>query len=246
MNHPFQLDLCKAYLKSTATPENPALRLPKPDGPVITISRAAGARGNSIAAELVEQLEHLDTIRKYRPWTLFNQNLLKQVIEEHHLPETSANYFPEDKCGEISSVIAEVLGLHPGTYNCAVKTAETILRLARTGNTLIVGRGANLITANVAHALHVRLIGSVEARTRHYARHAGITRQEAAAEIARLDRARKLYIKSTFHKDIDDPLLYDLTIKTDYFTDSQVASLIIDALEKKMKSNPVRLELLPA
>lgn len=246
MNQPLQLDLCKAYLKSAATQENPALRIPKPDGPAITISRAAGARGNSIANELVQQLEQLETIRKYQPWTLFNQNLLQQVIEEHNLPETSAHYFPEDKCGEISSVIAEVLGLHPGTYNCAVKTAETILRLAKAGNTLIVGRGANLITANVAHALHVRLVGSLEARTRHYARHAGVTHKEAAAEITRRDRARKLYIKSNFHKDIDDPSLYDLTIKTDHFTNAQVAGLIIDALEKKMASNPVRLELLPA
>lgn len=223
-------ELCRAYLYST---DHSAKQGAK-KGPVITISRAAGARGNTIAEALIKHLESDKTVSHQRPWTLFNDNLIQHVIEEHRLPEKTQDYFPEDKPDEISSFVAEVLGLHSGVYNTMVKTAETIRRIAKAGNAIIVGRGGNLITADLPDALHVRLVGSVAFRTRHHAKRFGLSEAEASSEVERLDLARKRYIKAHFDKDIEDAVQYDLVLNTDAFTDEQAVKLLVTALHAKL------------
>ena len=227
-----QLSLCKSYLQSAASDFKTANA--GNDGPVITISRAAGARGNTIAETLVGLLGEFRAIPRRYPWTVFNQNLIQQVIDEHHLPQSTKEYFPEGKAAEIRSMVAELLGLHPGVYNSAQKTEETIRRIAKAGNAIIVGRGGNIITADIAHSIHVRLVGSEKFRSRHFARHFGMTEVKAASEIARLDRARKRYIKTYFSANIEDPTLYDLIINTDRFSDQAAARIIATALAERM------------
>ena len=226
-------DLCRAYLYASElagqTPGRPVVT----EGPVITISRAAGARGTRIAEVLVKRLEQDKLLPRRRPWTLFDQNLIQHVISEHHLPENTAEFFPEDKTDEIRSAIAEMLGLHPGVHNTMIKTAETIRRLAKAGNVVIVGRGGNFLTADIPLSLHVRLVGSESCRISHFARRSGLDHAAAAAEVTRIDRARKRYIKTRFKRDIDDPLGYDLVLNTDEFDDEQAVSVIIAAIHQK-------------
>jgi hypothetical protein len=226
-------NLCLAYLYASEVAGRPAGQPAVTEGPVITISRAAGARGTQIATELVKRLARDQTLPQRRPWTLFDQNLIEHVITEHHLPEHTADFFPEDKTDDIRSVIAEVLGLHPGTHTTLMKMAETIRRLAKAGNVVIVGRGGNFLTADIPLSLHVRLVGAESCRVRHFARRSGLDHAAAAAEVARIDRARKRFIKSRFKKDIDDPLGYDLVLNTDEFDDGQAVAVILAAIHRK-------------
>ena len=227
------LDLCKAYLQASATAKAaPSVR--KPDGPLVTISRAAGARGNSIAEALVGELSRRRAIPVTRPWTVFNQNLVQHVIDEHNLPERTAEYFPEDKPDEIRALIGEILGLHPGVYTSVRKTAETIRQLAKAGGVIVVGRGGNFVTADIARSVHVRLVGSEAVRVHHFAKKFGISKQAALAEVKRLDLARRRYIRANFKQSIDDPLGYDLVINTDHFSDADAACVIAAALEAKI------------
>ncbi len=228
-----QANLCRAYLYAASPDASRSRPRRRPFGPVVTISREAGARGNSIANALIPELESSAIIEKSRPWTLFNQNLLDHVIREHNLPEQTANYFPEDKPEEIRSLIGELLGLHTGVYNNARKVAETIRRLAEAGSAIVVGRGANLIAANVKYAVHVRLIGEANVRTRHFAKLHNLTLEAAAEEVAKRDLARKRYIKATFDHDIADPRQYDLVINTDHLSNAAVARIIRLTLEEK-------------
>jgi hypothetical protein len=226
-------NLCLAYLYASEVAGRQSGKPAVTEGPVITISRAAGARGTHIAMDLVKRLAQDNTLPRRRPWTLFDQNLIQHVITEHHLPEKTAEFFPEDKTDEIRSVIAEMLGLHPGTHTTLMKMAETIRRLAKAGNVVIVGRGGNFLTADIALALHVRLVGSESRRVGNFARQSGLDHAAAAAEVARIDRARKHYIKSRFKKDIDDPLGYDLVLNTDDFDNGQAVSVILAAIHQK-------------
>lgn len=228
-----QVELCRAYLHSTAAPESETKGAERPDGPVITISRAAGSRGSSIAAVLVRHLANDRTLPRGRPWTLFDQNLLQQVVKDHRLPESTEKYFPEDKPDEIRQTIGELLGLHPSAITTLRKIAETVRRISKTGNAVIVGRGGNFISPDIKRSVHVRLTGDESNRIRHFARRAGITQEEAAIEVAKLDRGRKRYIKSAFKRDIDDPRFYDLVINTDRFTDEQAAALILEVLRQR-------------
>jgi hypothetical protein len=238
MNANTQVGLCKAYLYS-ATPETSRLQKNgRIAGPIVTISREAGARGNSIARALAPALEASAIIPHFRPWTVFNQDLLDHVIREHHLPRQTAAYFPEDKPDQIRGLVGELLGLHAGIYTSVRKCAETIRRLAVSGNAIVVGRGANLVTANVRHALHVRLVGDLDDRIHHFARVHGMTLKDAAAEVGKRDRARKRYVMRTFERDITDAHQYDLVINTSRFTDEAIVRMIRKAIEEKIGGPP--------
>ena len=225
-------DLCAAFVESSSFWRED-LPAPKTEGPVITISQAAGARGNLIAGEIVRQLRGNPAIPRHHAWTLFNQSLIRRVVEEHRLPKSTIGFFPEDRTGHLADFLGEAFGLHPGVYTSVAKTAETILRLAQTGNAVIVGRGGNFITRNIEKAVHVRLVGTLEIRIRNFARIYKLTPAEAAKEVARRDRGRKNYILENFREDINDPLHYDLVLNTDHLPDCDAAHLIIQALERK-------------
>lgn len=224
------LDLCRAYIRSASVGNRAADSGKKPVGPVVTISREAGARGNSIAEGLVARLQAIQAIPRRHPWTLFNQSLIQCVIDDHSMPQSSADYLREDGVRDISLMVAEMLGLHPGVYNSVRRTAETIRRIALTGNAVIVGRGGNVITADISHSLHVRLVGSLDVRTRHYAKRFQLSENKAAAEVARIDRARKRYLKTHYRADVADPLRYDLVINTDRLDNAGAAEVIVTAL----------------
>lgn len=231
MNTSAQTNLCRAFLYAAS----PGGKRRCSHGPVVTISREAGARGNSIAKALVAELTASEMIAKNRPWTVFNQDLLQYVIQEHHLPERTADYFPEDQPEEVRSLIGELLGLHPGVTTSARKVAETLRRLAEAGNAIIVGRGANLVTANMTHAIHVRLIGDVQIRVRHFAKLHHLTLDAAHDEVVKRDLARKRYIRKNFGRDIEDARQYDLILNTDRFENAAVGRIIRAALEEKFR-----------
>lgn len=233
MNPNTQAHLCRAYLYSSAPETSRIKRYGCVDGPVVTISREAGARGNSIARALVPELESSSIIPRYRPWTVFNQDLIDHVIREHQLPQKTAAYFPEDKPDEIRALIGEMLGLHAGVFNNVRKCAETIRRLAIAGNSIIVGRGANLVAAGIRHALHVRFVGDAPTRIRHFAKLNDLSIKAAAAEVAKRDRARKRYLMRNFERDIDDAHQYDFIINTSRWPDACVTRMIRTALEAK-------------
>lgn len=109
---------------------------------------------------------------------------------------------------------AEKFSQHPPVETLVRQTSETILRLAEMGNVIIVGRGANIITARLPLVLHLRLIGSVEKRVAHVLRFDKLDRKEALQRIKREDGGRRRYLRKHFGKDIDDPLLYHLVINT--------------------------------
>ena len=225
-----QLELCKAYLESAARVAKTGGLAGQSHGPVVTISRQAGARGNTIAEALLTKLAANPAIPHRHPWTLFNQNLIQQVIEEHAMPESAAGYLREDGVADISLMVAELLGLHPGVYTVVRRTAETIRRIALAGNAVIVGRAGNLLTADIAHSIHVRLIAPEKTRVQHYAGHEGIPLAKAAAEVARLDRARKRYVKTHYQTDISDPMHYDLVLNTGRLSDGEAVETIHAAL----------------
>jgi hypothetical protein len=231
-----QFDLCRSFVQSSSFWHEGAAA-PKTEGPVITISQAAGARGNPIAKEIVRQLRGNGSghhQHHHQPWTLFNQSLVRRVVEEHQLPKSTVNFFPEDKTGHLADMVGQALGLHPGVYTSVLKTAETVLRLAQTGHAVIVGRGGNFITRNIERAVHVRLVGSLDVRIASFARIYHVTHEEAVKEVDRRDRARKSYIAENFRQDINNPEAYDLVLNTDDFSDSAAARLIVIALEEKI------------
>jgi len=201
-------------------------------GPCITISRETGAGAEEITDKLVEILQ------KYRKenqpdWTIFDKNLIEKVIEDHHLPKTLSEVFDEKKYSSILSFASEVLVGQPSVQTLVHKTTQTILSLAELGNVIIVGRGGNIVTADLSNSFHVRLVAPLEDRINRVKEVYGYDTKQATDFLKKDDQARKNYLSTYFHKQIDDPLLYHLTINTHHFSYDHAAELIADAVMTK-------------
>ncbi len=194
--------------------------------PFITISRQAGAGGITVGEKLVTYLQKHDQ-KALCPWTLFDRNLISTVLGEHNLPQEFAKFMPEDKVSEVRDMMEELFGLHPSEWALVHKTTQTILHLAQMGNVILVGRGANVITMKfLSTGFHVRLIGSLPMRTKHIQDYYHLKHDDAVDLIKKEDGGRKRYLKRNFDKDINDPLLYDIVINTDFVSYDDAARMI--------------------
>jgi cytidylate kinase len=192
--------------------------------PAITISRMTGSGGRTVAAELAELLQ--THAPGHCPWTVFDRNLMEKVLEDHHLPGRLARFAPENRKSLAGDVIEELLGLHPSSWTLRQQTAETVLRIARMGNVILVGRGANVITAGLDNVFHVRLVGSVPRRVLRVQEANDLSRADALKFLRNEDSGRKRYLRQHFKKDIADPLLYHLIMNTDRIESHEAALLI--------------------
>ena len=219
---------CRAYLEAYS---HHAAQTHKKTFPVITLSREAGAGAVTIG-EMVAQILNRDR-KDGPPWTVFDKNLVERVIQDHRFPDTLKQFLPEDVLSEVSSAVEEMLGLHPSAWTLAEHTTETILRLAQLGNVILVGRGSNLIAANMPQAVHVRLVAPLGERVKHVAEFYHLTLAEAETYARKADAGRRRYVKRYFRTDIEAPLNYTLTINTGRMNHQAAAYILAEAVRQR-------------
>jgi cytidylate kinase len=237
--NPFRsIESIKNYLeaqthRSQIQAEKPAKKKPSP--PFVTLSRQAGAGGTSVAEALAERLSSERIGPTETEWIVIDQNLLKEVVDKHKLPEQYTKYMEETFSPTIQTAIEEILAVHPTMSQLVGKINQTILHLATTGNVIIVGRGANFLTRHLEGGLNVRLVGSTRQRLWFMQEYHDLGMEEAQDYLEEKDTGRVKYVKRYFDKDITDPLYYDLVVNTDDWKPRQTAKLIAEALRIKRK-----------
>jgi len=208
--NPTPFDKCSSFIHSMAL--NPDVESDSPL-PVITISRETGAGAVTIARQVSELLRDGTRGQKHE-WAVFDKNLIQTVLSRHDLKESLEKYMPEGVRSEVHDTVEELLGLHPSSWTLNEYLKQTILELARAGGVIIVGRGGNIVTRQLKHALHVRLVSPLEKRIRHLEGFYQMDRQAAADFIRRSDRGREKYLWEVYQSRIADPLAYHLTLNT--------------------------------
>ena len=200
--------------------------------PFITLSRQAGAGAETVAHLLAEKLNARGP-KDALPWTVFDKNLIAKVLEDADLPQEIAKLVQEDKDTTVQSIVGELLGLHPSMWTIFHHTSGTILKLARLGRCIIVGRGAEIITAKLKGGTHIRLVAPENVRLAHLEKHFKLDAKAAAKYLHEHDEGRRRYVKSNFEKDIDDPLLYHAVLNTDLLGFPTTADLIADLVARQ-------------
>ncbi len=228
MQNRANLEQCFSFVNSQLQPAGRALH-EKSTGLLraVTISRQAGC-GALIVASKLAQLLHQRSPKDAPPWTVFDRNLMEKVLEEHHLPARIAQFLPEDRISELQDIIDDLCGLHPPTSTVIQQINETILHLAEFGNVILIGRGANVITAKLPGAFHVRLVAPLEKRIEPSHKLYNLNLRAAREFCLREDRGRSRYLKKYFKADINDPLLYHLVINTGLVSYDEAARLIAE------------------
>jgi len=225
------LEECLLHIKRRRNVEGPD---PPSARPAITISRLCGSGGRTVASKLAEYLQ------PHAPyecrWTIFDQNLIKKVLEDHLMSARLAELLPESSKSRLSEFMARLRKSNqPNAASIVEQTIETIWQLAEGGYVILVGRGANVITAKLPNVFHVRLVGSLENRIEQVEEIYDFDRHAAIAYIKSQDDAKRLYLKDYFGQDIEDPQIYHLIVNTDRISYDDTAKLIADAVLNWLK-----------
>ena len=222
------LDRCLSFINSQSAPTK---RVVTPVGlrRAVTISRQAGCGAVNIAEKLAAHLQQ-HAPPQNAPWTIFDRNLMDQVLADHNLPAYLAKTLPEDRMSALEDMIAEIVGARPTVQKLVLQTSETVLKFADLGGVIIIGRGGNVITAKLPHVFHVRLIAPLEDRIERICRDDKKVSAEARKFCLEEEASRARYLKTYFNADINDPMGYHLVINTSRVGYENTAKLIGDAV----------------
>ena len=195
----------------------------------VTLSRQAGCGAAIVAGKLAEHLQPFSSGER-RPWTVYDRNLMDEVLKDHGLPAHLAKCLHEDKVSQLEEILANVFDVRPSSQTVIEYATETMLKLARSGNVIIVGWGSGVILAELKCALHVRLVAPLKKRVEHIQQVRNLTEHEAHKFCVSEDRARERHFRQYFNADINDPLLYHLVVNTGRVGYDEAAKLIGNTL----------------
>jgi len=222
------LDRCLSFINSQSAPKTPVTNAVTVRH-AVTISRQAGCGGVIVAEKLANYLQQ-HAPAPNPSWTVFDRELMNQVLADHNLPAHLEKFLPEDRLSAIEDILADIFSVRPTSQTLVQQTAETILKLAELGNVILVGRAGNIVTAPLPRVLHVRLVAPLEDRIERICRDDRKSPAEARKFCLEEEAARTRYVKNYYNADINDPVLYHLIINTSRVGYENTARMIGDAV----------------
>jgi cytidylate kinase len=115
------------------------------------------------------------------------------------------------------------------------ETMRVLIReLAALGEVVILGRGGQMILADMPRTLNVLCVAPRELRAHRLAERNEIGMEEALHRIVDSDRAQCAFFKKFWHVALEDPKLYDVTVDTGRLSYEAAAQVIVAAARAKM------------
>jgi shikimate kinase len=198
---------------------------------IITIEREYGSGGGEIAQLLAKQLD----------WKLWDQLLTEEIARLAECPKAVVEVREERTDPLYYRLFKSFMrGSYEGSLNahklklvdseCILKFTESVVQqAAKTGNSVIVGRGAQHFLKNRQDTLRVFLYAPREDKVRRLLAR-GKTEQEAEQLVDTVDRERADFIEKYFRVAWPDRAIYHAMINT-AIGDEIVVPMILDFMK---------------
>jgi len=180
---------------------------------LITISESIGCEGMSIA-KLVADALNLE---------LFDDRRLEQEALEIGIRPDDLKGIDEKAPGLFSRILSN----KPQVYLDLLQSV--VFEVAKEGNGVIFGHGSQVLLRDFGCALHVGIYASESFRLQHVMNGQKLSREAAEKLIRKRDSERKGFFQYAFHRDYNDPSLYDLVIQRDKIGTDLATRLITEA-----------------
>jgi CMP/dCMP kinase len=194
---------------------------------LITVSRQFGAGGSELARKLGERLN----------WPVLDDEVTCRCAKRLNLETSTVARLREHSPTLLARLSAALLVAPPEAPGIdtthllridaiAEAALESIMEASNSLPLIIVGFGTQCIFANRADALHVRLVAPMPDRVERLRARYGWDATNAATRARRVDEDRRRYVQRYFHRDLNDPLLYDVQINTGRTTLDEATAMI--------------------
>jgi hypothetical protein len=198
---------------------------------IVTIEREYGCGGGEIAAQLAKQLG----------WKLWDQQLTEEIARLAECPKAEVECREERTDPLYYRLFKSFLrGSYEGSINahklklvdseCILKfTEQVVQQAAKTGNSVIVGRGSQQWLRNRPDTLRVFLYARREDKIRRLLAR-GKNEEEAEQLVDTVDRERAAFILKYFGVEWPDRAIYHTMINTT-IGDQAVTGMIMDFMK---------------
>lgn len=209
--------------------------------PVVTIGRMIGAGGEAIAAMVAQRLGA----------ELLDRKIFEEISRRLDMSEEEVERIAEAP-GSLLNRLLQALGsasvefaappegsvwtppyADPNfdTSKAVLQITEEVIRQAhRSGNAVIVGRGAAYVLRGEPDVLHTFVTGPTAARVARVQEIYGIGEEEARKRVRQNDANRGAFVKQVYGHDWLDPRHYHLVLNTDWLGYERCARLITNAV----------------
>jgi CMP/dCMP kinase len=203
--------------------------MPREPVQIVTLSREYGAGGSQLGLLLGSALA----------WPVLDRDLAERLakqlrcksadVEEHH---ERAPRFLERIAAAFTVVPSDApilpeLSRIPNPDTLFDATRAVLLEAVRTPPLIVIGHGANFLLCDRRDVLRVRVTAPYGVRVRRVARRTGQSVDEAGADVRQRDADRRQYLERYYHKETNDPYLYDLQINTATITLDVAAQMVV-------------------
>lgn len=186
---------------------------------VITVSRQYGTGGMTMGNHLAQRLGYTFVFRE-------------ELARGCH--ERGLDIDLDRMEGRAPNVIERLFGVNPEKLRRALK--ETMEEAARAGGVVIGGWGSQVLLKERSDALHIRVVGSNEARIHQLMESGGVTRSAAEDIVKNADRDQKLFSEYFFGVDFADPKLYHAVLNIERFSQDGMIDFIHAMLHEKTQA----------
>jgi cytidylate kinase len=181
--------------------------------PILAVTREMGSLGTYIGQEVARRLGY----------EFIRHEIIAEAAQVYHAAEESLTATVEAKPGVWDS-LSEAARRH-----FAFIAAE-VFDFALKDNVVIVGRWSTLLLRGVSHALRVRICAPMDLRVHRTMERLGVDAEAARDRVLQSDRGIRARMRQFFEVEWAEPLLYELTLRTDRFTVESGADLLCHLL----------------
>jgi len=203
---------------------------------VITVSRELGSDGDRIVDLLRERLGYCQVDKSVLSDIAEQAGVnVKAILEKERLVATAPRLISSQMTslyGRAPNAFRKSADIDDQTYARVVR--EAMERYARQGDTIIVGRGGQMVLRDWPGVLHVHLYAPVDVRVQRLMSRSGISKLEAKRRIKASDERKRLYIRH-LHRNANwkDLKHYHLAINTGRVSPEAAADIILRAAQEQ-------------
>jgi len=228
MNH---LKMVQQFIKERRDFED----LPEYGFPFVTISRQAGAGGHLLSYVILSEFLKFKGTELFEGWHVFDKDLCEVVAKDPQLQGSMEVLVAEKYRSEFREFIESLFTGQSRQYLLYKTTFKVVRMLAMIGKVVIVGRGSALVTADLLQGVHIRLVAPKTSRVAWMMKRFKLGKEAAVKAIDKQDSDRRKLIKLFFHRDIENPLLYDAVWNTGKVPLEVVTRATIDMIRERGK-----------
>ena len=196
---------------------------PSRPGPVVTISREPGCRGESIAQKVAAELD----------FHLYTWEIVEQIAKDAHVSVQVVCSLDEKGRSELDDWLATFEGPHNLSADAYLNDLKKVIfAIASHGRAIVLGRGANFLLPPEKR-IGVCFVAPLEVRIRNVMEDRGLSAKAAQEHIAKVEKEHRQLVKKHFQADIRDSAHYHLVINTALVKPEAIAGILKEVIDRQ-------------